>query len=165
MLKHYTTTLQLELCFQSLSTECYHQENRQNIWIQKHTELPTLYTTLGFRFSRLVENGMGFFSFMVSMFSNALNEIICSHPNKYYQCSKIDQPLQPAHFQNCNSTSNCCLRYMKLGRWGKQHSNTFKNTHTAFPTETEAWFICRQIKSTEEERVEKIIPGKQQRKA
>lgn len=64
---------------------------------------------------------------------------------------------------------NCCLRYMNLGRWGEQHTNTFTLTSPPPPSEcsitleTEAWFICSQIKATEVERVEKIIPSKQEK--
>lgn len=48
--------------------------------------------------------------------------------------------------------------------------NTPTYTHTHKPPsqcsinlETEAWFICSQIKATEVERVEKIIPGKKKK--
>lgn len=45
-----------------------------------------------------------------------------------------------------------------------QHTQSHKNpSECTINLETEAWFICSQIKATEVERVEKIIPGNQEK--
>lgn len=59
---------------------------------------------------------------------------------------------------------NCCLDYMTL-RGGADSTPARSQTPSGccFTTrETEAWFICSQIKAAEVERVEKIIPGDQE---
>lgn len=61
------------------------------------------------------------------------------------------------------------MSYMNLGgRVNNKPTNTYSLTlppSEGFLTlETEAWFICSQIKYTEVERVEKIIPSNQEEK-
>lgn len=67
-----------------------------------------------------------------------------------------------------NVSTELLFELYEPGRWGKQHTNTHTHTHKppsecSITLETEAWFICSQIKSTEVERVEKIIPSKQEK--
>lgn len=55
----------------------------------------------------------------------------------------------------------------EVGITTHQHIHTHKHpppSECSITLETEAWFICSQIKATEVERVEKIIPSKQEKK-
>lgn len=60
---------------------------------------------------------------------------------------------------------NYCLNYMTLRGEANNTPARSQTPSGCFITrETEAWFICSQIKATEVERVEKIIPGDQEKK-
>lgn len=73
------------------------------------------------------------------------------------------------HDTTTNASTQLLFELRELGRWGKQHTNTYTLTtpppECFITLETEAWFICSQIKATEVDRVEKIIPGKQEKKS
>lgn len=62
---------------------------------------------------------------------------------------------------NDSEKLNCCWSYMIMGRWANSTPTNLHSQECSITLETEAYFICSQIKATEVKPVEKMIPSKQ----